>query len=718
MRVLVAGGGIGGLTTAIALRHQGIDVLVLEQAEVLTEIGAGIQIAANAAIVLRELGLEAAIRAVGVKPGSYDYRDLRTGRMLYQAPLGDEAAKRYGAPMYNIHRADLVQILLDAVPAEAKKLGARVASVSQSKDGVEVRLQNGETVQGDVLVGCDGIHSVVREHLRGKEEKHFANILMWRSLIPAERLEGLKLEERGNYWFGPGRTLITYWVRPKNLYSVLASVPASEVQRESWTESADVAGMLDSFGDAEPRARAMLEECKTAFITGMYYRDPIDSWTSGRITLLGDAAHPMVPFLAAGAGQSIEDAWTFARVLARRQDDVPGALLEYERRRLPRTTRIQAGARAVVKLMHETETDRVRNRNSRWKGMARIDPLAETSWGLAWDYNVVKAVEGPPGEVLNVTGLREGKRLQRPEGQRAFDLWKYAFRPEDVARGHDGLREAYDRFLITNFPLPEGVTATEDELGDVKAWRVAAPDAPRGNVVLHFHGGGYLIGSAKASLEYASRLAAAVEGTCYTVDYRLAPEHPYPAAIDDAVAAYRALLARGVPASAIMVSGESAGGGLAVALVLALRNAGDPLPAAILSVAPFADLTLSGPSVRAFNGDDPAANRDLLTFMGASYFQGHEPTDPLVSPLFGDLAGLPPLFVTASQGEVLLSDTTRLAERAEKAGVDVTLRVVEDSVHVYPIFPFLPETKATMEAVAAWARRNLRRNDTRTQAAE
>jgi salicylate hydroxylase len=718
MRVLVAGGGIGGLTTAIALRHQGIDALVLEQAEVMAEIGAGIQLASNAAIVLRELGLEQAMRAVGVKPQSYDYRDLRTGRMLYQAPLGDEAAERYGAPMYNIHRADLVQILFDAVPSEAKRLGARCVGVSQDKDGVEVKLQTGEILRADALVGCDGIHSVVRQHLRGNEEKHFANILMWRSLIPAERLEGLGLEERGNYWFGPGRTLITYWVRPKNLYSILASVPAHEVQRESWTESGDISEMLRSFDDAEPRARAMLEQCKSTFITGMYYRDPIDSWTSGRITLLGDAAHPMVPFLAAGAGQSIEDAWTFARVLARRQDDVPGALLEYEQRRLPRTTRIQAGARAVVKLMHETDGGRVRDRNGRWKGLARIDPMAESSWGLAWDYDVVKAVEGPPGEVRNVNGLREGKRLLRPEGQRAFDLWKHAFQPEDVARGHDGLREAYDRFLTTNFPLPDNVEAVEDELGDVKAWRVAAKDAPRGNVVLHFHGGGYLIGSAKGSLEYAGRLAAAVNGVCYTAEYRLAPEHPYPAAIDDAICAYRALLARGIPASSILVSGESAGGGLAVALVLALRTAGDPLPGAILAVAPFSDLTVSGPSVRAFNGDDPAASRDLLKFMGASYFQGHEPTDPLVSPLYGDLTGLPPLFVTASQGEVLLSDTTRLAERAEKAGVDVTLRLVEDSVHVYTIFPFLPETQSTMAEVAHWAQRKLRRNDTQPQAAE
>lgn len=718
MRVLVVGGGIGGLTTAIALRHQGIEAMVLEQAPALNEIGAGIQIAANAAIVLREVGLEATIRAVGTKPQSYDYRDLRTGRMLYQAPLGEEAAGRYGAPMYNVHRADLIQILSDAVPAGSKKLGARCVAVSQDDKGVEVTLQSGEKIRGDVLVGCDGIHSVVRKHLRGEEEKHFAKILMWRSLIPAEKLDGLDLEERGNYWFGPGRTLITYWVRPKKLYSILASVPANEVQRESWHDSGDISEMLRSFDDAEPRARKMLEKCPSVFITGMFYRDPIDNWTDGRITLLGDAAHPMVPFLAAGAGQSIEDAWTFARVLARRNDDVPGALLEYQQRRLPRTTRIQAGARAVVKLMHETEANRLRDRNGRWKGMARIDPLAETSWGLAWDYDVVRAAEGPPGEVLNVTGLREGKRMQRPESQRAFDLWKYAFSAEDVARGHDGLREAYDRFLIGNFPLPDGVSAVEDELGDVKAWRVSAPDAPRGNVVLHFHGGGYLIGSAKGSLEYASRLAAAADGICYTVDYRLAPEHPYPAAIDDAVVAYRALLARGIPASSILVSGESAGGGLAVALVLALRNAGAPLPAAIFAAAPFADLTLSGPTINAFNGDDPAANRDLLTFMGASYFQGHEPTDPLVSPLFGDFAGLPPLFVTASQGEVLLGDTMRLAERAEQAGVDVTLRVVEDSVHVYPIFPFLPETKRTLEEVAAWAQRKLRRNNTRPQAAE
>ena len=219
-------------------------------------------------------------------------------------------------------------------------------------------------------------------------------------------------------------------MRPKNLYSILASVPAHEVQRESWNDSGDISEMLRSFDDAEPRARTMLEQCQSVFITGMYYRDPIDSWTSAAASRC--SATPRIrwcrslrpaPARASRTPGRSRACWRGGRTT------FPAHCWNMSSRRLPRTTRIQAGARAAVKLMHETDGGRVRDRNGRWKGMARIDPLAETSWGLAWDYNVVKAVEGPPGEVLNVTGLREGKRLQRPEGQRAFDLWKYAFRP-------------------------------------------------------------------------------------------------------------------------------------------------------------------------------------------------------------------------------------------------------------------------------------------------
>ena len=703
MHILIAGAGIAGLTAAVALRRHGIEATVLEQAHEIREIGAGVQIASNGALVLRQLGLEEAVRKAGVIPGSYDYRDLTTGQMLYAAPLGEEAAMRYGAPLYNLHRADLVQILIDALPPDALHLDAKCTAVVQDATGVEVRLQSGKVFCGDALIGADGIHSFVREHLRGPEEKVFANILMWRALISAERLRGVGLEERGNYWFGPGRTLITYWVRSKQLYSILASVPAEEVQRESWTESGDIDDLRRSFGDIEPRARRMMDQIESAFVTGMYYRDPVESWTSGRITLIGDAAHPMVPFLAQGACQGIEDAWTLARVVARSQNDIPSALREYEQRRRPRTTRMQSGARAAVKLMHEAEPARIRARNGRWRGMSRIDPLAETSWGFAWDYNVVDAVEAPAGEVIGLMAVREGKKMQRPESQRAFDMWKAAFTPEDIARGHDGMRQAYDRFLTTAFPISAAAKADDIELNGVKTLRVTAGTRSAGTAILHFHGGGYMIGSARGSAEYASRLASSLRGQCYSVDYRLAPEHPYPAAIDDAVDAYRGLLGLGVPASSIILSGESSGAGLAIALAMAIRTARDPQPAGIAAVCPFADLTLSGPTVREHSGDDPAANRDLLTFMAASYFQGHEPTDPMISPLFGDFRNLPPIFLTATEGEVLFSDTTRTAEQARQAGVDVTVRLVKDSVHVFPLFSFLPEAQGVMAAMAEWA---------------
>lgn len=706
MHVLIVGAGIAGLTAAIALRRKGIDATIIEQAPQLAEIGAGIQIASNGSVVLRELGLEEAVAAKSVVPKSFDMRDIDTGRLLYVSPLGEEGAQRWGAPLYNIHRADLIDILVAALPPETLRLNCRCESFEQDEQGVAVRLQSGEVIRGDLLVGADGIHSAVRRQLFGEDDVQFSNILMWRALIPAEKLHDVDLDERGNYWFGPGRTLITYWIRPGELYSILASVPSDEVHRESWTESGDIDDMRQSFSDMEPRAQKMMDQIDTAFLTGMYYRDPIECWTDRRITLMGDAAHPMVPFLAQGACQGIEDAWVLATVLERSgKDNVEAALQEYEQRRRPRTTRVQSGARAMVKLVHESQPERIHARNGRWKGMQHIDPMTEATWAFVWDYNVLEAVNRPADEVQGLSGTREGKKMERPESQRAFDMWKNAFSAEDMARGHDGMREGYERFLLKHFPAPKAMPAEELELGGVRALRVSAQGSAgkSGPTVLHFHGGGYMLGSAQGSLEYACRLAKAVAGECITVDYRLAPEHPYPAAVDDAVDAYRALINRGVPASSILLSGESSGAGLALALALLLKTAGDELPAGIIAICPFADLAMTAPSIKTFAGEDPAANRDSLAFMAASYFQGHEPRDPLVSPLYGDLAGLPPLFISAVQGESLQDDSTRLIARAEAAGVPVTKLWVRDSVHVYTLFPFLPETEATLAALGEWA---------------
>lgn len=707
MKVIVVGGGIGGLTTALALLRHGIEPIVLERAPQLTEVGAGVQIAANGTIVLRELGLEPALASVATVPERFDYLELSTGRLLYVAPLGKEAEARYGALLYNVHRADLIDLLAKAVPPGVIRLGAECASVSQDDEGAYVTLQNGEVIRGDAVIGADGIHSAVRTALRGPEEKQFANILMWRSLIPADRLTGLRLPVAGNNWFGVGRNIVSYWVR-KDLYSILASVPATEVSRESWTQSGDVAQLRRSFEGSEPTVQKMLDAVDSTFITGMYHRDPIEHWSTGRIALLGDAAHAMVPYLAQGACQAIEDAWVLATCLKNHgRAGVQDALLEYERRRQPRTTRIQAGARFVVDWAHEPDEARVRQRNGRLKGLSRIDPLAEASWSFAWGHDILKAVKLPPGEVVGLSAAREGKRMERPESQRAFDLWKGVFKPDDIARGDRGQRAAYERFLLEQFPAPASTEVTDVDLHGVSSLRVVAAGAGHKATVLHFHGGGYVLGTAKSSVEYASRLSRALNGPCYTVDCRLAPEHPYPAAFDDAFSAYRGLLASGVDPSTVFLSGESSGGGLALALAAALRRAGLPLPGGVIAICPLTDLTLGGPSVMANSGDDPAANRETLSNLVASYFQGHEPTDPMVSPLFADLAGLPPVFLSAVEGEVLESDTTRFAERATAAGANVKLKMVADSVHVFTLFPFLPETAETLEEIGQWSRQLL-----------
>ncbi|WP_179402084.1 alpha/beta hydrolase fold domain-containing protein [Burkholderia guangdongensis] len=708
MKIVIVGGGVGGLTTALALLHHGIEPIVLERAPRLTEVGAGVQIAANGTIVLRELGLEPALAKIATVPERFDYLELSTGRLLYVAPLGKAAQARYGGLLYNVHRADLIDLLANALPPGVVRLGAECASVSQDDDGACVTLQTGEVIRGDAVIGADGIHSAVRTALRGPEEKQFANILMWRSLIPADRLTGLKLPVAGNNWFGVGRNIVSYWVR-KDLYSILASVPATEVSRESWTQSGDVAQLRRSFEGAEPTVRKMLEAVDSAFITGMYHRDPIEHWSDGRIALLGDAAHAMVPYLAQGACQAIEDAWALAVCLRNHgRAGVQDALLEYEQRRQPRTTRIQAGARFVVDWAHEPDEARVRQRNGRLKGLSRIDPLAEASWSFAWGHDIVQAVKLPPGEVVGLSAAREGKRMARPESQRAFDLWKGVFTPDDIARGDRGQRAAYERFLLTQFPPPASADVSDVDLHGVSALRVTTAGAAPRATVLHFHGGGYVLGSAKSSVEYASRLSRALNGPCYTVDYRLAPEHPYPAAIDDAFGAYRGLLASGVDPSTLFLSGESSGGGLALALAAALRRAGLPLPAGVIAICALTDLTLGGASVLANSGDDPAANRETLSNLVASYFQGHEPTDPMVSPLFANLADLPPVFLSAVHGEVLESDATRFAESAKAAGVDVQLRMVSDSVHVFTLFPFLPEAAETLEEIGQWSRKLLR----------
>lgn len=264
-------------------------------------------------------------------------------------------------------------------------------------------------------------------------------------------------------------------------------------------------------------------------------------------------------------------------------------------------------------------------------------------------------------------------------------------------------REQFE-MMAARMPLAEGVTCSAVDAGGVPAEWVDPPGvAAAAPTLLYFHGGGYGMGSLNTIRALVSQLAVATSARVLSVGYRLAPEHPWPAAIDDAVAAYGSLLQSGVEPSSVAFGGDSAGGGLTVAALLAARERGLPMPAAGVCISPWADLTLSSPSLDRNEATDPEVNRATLVRWAELYLGGADPKNPLVSPVFGDLRGLPPLLIQAGTAEAIEDDAVRLAMAAQAAGVAVTLELYEDMIHVWHAFaPRLPEATATIERLAAW----------------
>ena len=247
--------------------------------------------------------------------------------------------------------------------------------------------------------------------------------------------------------------------------------------------------------------------------------------------------------------------------------------------------------------------------------------------------------------------------------------------------------------------LPPGTKVDPVEAGAVPAEWVSAPDAEAHPVVLYLHGGAYVSGSLQTHRNLAARLSAATGGFVLVIDYRLAPEHPFPAAVDDAVDAYRWLLQNGTDPTRLVVAGDSAGGGLTLALLLALRDAGEPLPAAAVCISAWTDMECAGESMTTRAAEDPMLSRERLSPMAPLYLGGADPRTPLASPVHADLGGLPPLLLHVGSAETLLDDSTRLARRAEAAGVDVTLEVWEDMIHVWHAFELLPEAGQAMARI-------------------
>jgi salicylate hydroxylase len=341
MRIVVVGGGIGGLTVARSLWKAGFDVLVLEQAREFGEVGAGVQLGPNATRVLGRLGLGEGLAEIGVTPVSVRMLRWADDTVLSDMRLAQDALARFGAPYYTIYRPDLIELLADGLPAGMVRLGAAVSEVLTG-DKPEVRLSDGTVETADVVVGADGTHSRVRASTVGDVLARFSRMVAYRALVPWEELP-VGTESVVRSWLGPGRHLIAYPVgRGARWMNLVAVVPEPVWSIESWTAPGTSDELRAHFEGWAPGVRALLRAVHgPVYRWALYDRDPLLHWSTAATTLLGDACHPMLPFMAQGAGQAIEDAAALAACLRRNSGEPAAALARYEVARQPHTARIQ-----------------------------------------------------------------------------------------------------------------------------------------------------------------------------------------------------------------------------------------------------------------------------------------------------------------------------------------------------------------------------------------
>ncbi|AWM76819.1 FAD-dependent monooxygenase [Phenylobacterium parvum] len=357
LTALVVGAGVGGLTTALALARTGVAVTVVEQAGTLGEVGAGLQVSPNASRALFSLGLEAGLSAQAFRPEAVEARGWRRGQTISRAPLGDAALQKYGFPYLHMHRADLVAVLGAACEAEPRitlRLGQAVAACP--RDGTPALvLASGERLEADVLVGADGIRSLVRQALFGPAAPRFTGNVAWRGLVPAEKLKEAGIGPVASLWMGPGAHFVHYYVRGGTLVNFVGVVERDDWREESWSSRGTAEDLRRDFAGWHPTVRRIVEAAPedACFRWALFDRDPLPKWSRGAVTLLGDACHPTLPFMAQGACMAIEDAAVLAACLSGRAvNEVPAALERYEALRRPRTAAIQAGSRRNAAIYH------------------------------------------------------------------------------------------------------------------------------------------------------------------------------------------------------------------------------------------------------------------------------------------------------------------------------------------------------------------------------
>lgn len=355
MRILVAGAGLGGLTAALALMKKGFEVTVLEQAHELKEVGAGVQLSPNCNRVLFQLGVGDDLMQVACEAAGKIVRLWNTGQTWTLFDLGAISRRRYGYPYLTVHRAHLHEALARAVlrqRPDAIVLGARVEAVEQGGDQVSVATADGRRFDADVLVGADGVHSVVRSQLFGPDAARYSGLAAWRGVIEAHKLPEHLQRPLGVNWVGPGSHVIHYPLAAGKLVNFVAAVERQDWLVESWTERGSIEECLAAFPGWHEDVHTLIRALEVPYKWALMVREPMARWSVGRATLLGDACHPTLPFLAQGAAMAIEDGYILARALAAHDDNPEQALLRYEQARKDRTSRMVRGANENAARFH------------------------------------------------------------------------------------------------------------------------------------------------------------------------------------------------------------------------------------------------------------------------------------------------------------------------------------------------------------------------------
>lgn len=355
--IAIVGGGIGGLAAALALIRRGIEVEVYEQAPELKELGAGVQISSNGTRVLYALGLGKTIERVGVVVAGKEIRLWSTGQTWKLFDLGAISVERYGFPYMMFHRGDLHAALLDAIRRErpdAIHLGCKCVGLTQDADGVALQFENGETARAALAIGADGVQSRLRAALFGADRPEFTGIVAWRVLVPRERVPaGMKLDV-GTNWVGPGGHVVHYPVRGGALLNLVGLLERDDWRVESWTVQGSTDEFVHDFRNWHPDIHAMIRAGDVPYKWALFSRPPMPAWTLGRVTLLGDACHSMLPMLAQGAVMALEDGMVLARSVAK-HGIAPQALLAYEAARRERANRAVAGSAENARRFHNPD---------------------------------------------------------------------------------------------------------------------------------------------------------------------------------------------------------------------------------------------------------------------------------------------------------------------------------------------------------------------------